>query len=555
MTPPDSTRSSREGFLGQLYAGRFRWDLLAWPAPDPVERAAGDAIVAELGAFLREAVDPLEVERTGELPAGLLSAYRERGYLKLSLPAALGGRGLSCYNTFRALVAAQSWCMPAGYVLAIHTGFGCGALLPALPEGTLRAHVTKRLMEGAISGWADTEPTGAANRLASTVAEPIEGGRAYLLRGSKVFIGNGSIADLLNVSATVREGEREEVRVFVVDTDSPGFSVRQVHQLMGFRGLPIAALELDGVRVGRERMISGDEHHWRASPLLEPLSSLGRMYTIAGASLAIAKRCLRWSVDFAGRRRINGRPLNEYDEIRHMISATAADVLAIESIVQLGLDGVETADGLTRRWFEQIAAKNLCSRACWRVVDRTMSLLAAEGYETAGSKASRGAPPEPLEATMREARGLRIAGGVDFQFDNRAALTGLMSFHTEPSPPLPEPEPVTDPRLGEAGARHLTETARQTTALARACRALAPREALAEQEHTLILLSQIGGELFLRASVLARAAAQPDTAPLADVACAASGVRLAALWAELEAEPAPVALSAGQLGELLADLG
>ncbi|WP_157767653.1 acyl-CoA dehydrogenase family protein [Actinosynnema pretiosum] len=90
---------------------------------------------------------------------------------------------------------------------------------------------------GVISAGAGAEVAGAANQRRTTVAAPVDGG--YRITGEKVFIGNGSVAVLLDVSATVvAAGGSESVRLFFVETGSPGFAVVGRHEFMGFAGRP-----------------------------------------------------------------------------------------------------------------------------------------------------------------------------------------------------------------------------------------------------------------------------------------------------------------------------
>ncbi|RKH58080.1 acyl-CoA dehydrogenase family protein [Corallococcus llansteffanensis] len=544
---------AREGFLGQLFAGKLRWDLVrAFPEQDPEERQAGDAVVAEVERFLKEHVDADEVERAGRLSPELIEALRSRGYYKLPVERELGGRGLSLLNTFRVIEAVMSRCLPVGYTLAIHSGLGAGAIIEAVQAGPLKDYVRGRVADGAISGWADTEPTGASARRASTTATPTADGTAYVLNGEKVYIGNGSIADLLNVTATLCEDGREQISLFFVETTSPGFRVRAEHGLMGLRGLPIAALSFDNVRVPKERMLAMAQEHWRNTPLLEPLSALGRMYIIVAASLALSKQCLLWSRDFLHRRLAQGRVLGDFEEIQRQVSATAAEVFALESVARWSLTGV-TVDTLPVRWFEQVAAKNIASLACARIADRTLSLLAAEGYETAASKAARGAVPVPLERVLRDARAFRVAGGVDFLVDHKAAREGLFSLYY-PSPAQaaelespPAPLPVEE-HLSARNREHLQHTAREVHRLARKCQELSRRYpdagVLYARQRTLILLNQVCNELFTQSVTLAHAAAlaargQPHAGDLADVYCTAASYRLEDLWRQLDAEAEP----------------
>ena len=544
---------SREGFLGQLFAGKLRWDLVrAFPEQDAEERRQGDAVIAEVEQFLQSHVDPDEIERTGRIPPELREALRSRGYYKLQVERALGGRGLSMLNTFRVIEAVMSVCLPVGYTLAIHSGLGAGAIIEAVQDGPLKDYVRGRVADGVISGWADTEPIGASVRRASTTAVPTEDGTAYVLNGEKVFIGNGSIADLLNVTATLQEDGREQISLFVVETSSPGFHVRAEHGLMGLRGLPIASLSFDNVRVPKERMLAMSQEHWRNTPLLEPLSALGRMYIIVAASLALSKKCLQWSREFLHRRLAQGRRLGDFDEIQRQVSATAAEVFAMESVARWSLTGV-TADTLPLRWFEQVAAKNIASLTCARIADRTMSLLAAEGYETSESKAARGAAPVPLERTLRDARAFRVAGGVDFLVDHKAAREGLFSLYYPTaahaaeleSPPAPLP---VEEHLSPRNREHLQHTAREVHRLAKRSLDLSRRYpdagVLHARQRTLILMNQLCNELFTMSVTLAHASAlasrgQPQADALADIYCTAARYRLEDLWRQADAEAEP----------------
>lgn len=498
------------------------------------------------------------MDELGLLPGGFLPALADAGLLKLTIDPALGGLGLSLINAMRVVEVAASWCTPVAFALAITNGFGSGSYLPALPAGPLRDMISARVAAGIVSAGADAEAIGTANQRRSTVAVPIENGAAYLITGEKVFIGNGPVADLMDVSATVVGVDgTEEVRLFFVDSRSPGFSVTARHEFMGLRGAAIGSLRLDAVRVPAEHMMVHQDG-WRMRPTASDadgnesgangpddgdlgwLAATGRTMVIAPASLALARRCLVWSRDFVRRRTVDGRNLGEYDEIQRLVAATAADVFMIESVVTwclLGRDRADTMPDLT-------AAKNLASVTCWRVVDRTMSLLGAEGYETAQSKVKRGAAALPVERAFRDVRALRIAGGVDFMLDLWSARSVLASYGPESVSPVADEDKI-DSRLDRPCRGHLAFVRRQADDLGKVSRRLSstvPLEELFEQQRTMIVLGQIGGELLSMSIVLARAAHLADRGmaaalALADISCAASRVRLAALWPQLTEQP------------------
>ncbi|GIF39313.1 acyl-CoA dehydrogenase family protein [Actinoplanes xinjiangensis] len=524
---PSSTTSapSSPGPLHQLYRGSVPWEPLhPFPEQSPADRERGDTVIAALTRLLREHVDPEQVESAGRLPDGLTGALRDGGFLQLMIDVELGGLGLSAYNAFRVLQAGASWSSPVAYSLAITNGFGSGSYLPLLPDGPLKDLISARVRAGVVSGGADAEPTGTANEHRATTAVPVDDGKFYEITGEKVFIGNAAIAGLMDVSATVGD----EVRLLFVESDSPGFEVLGRHEFMGLKGAEIGRLGLHRVRVPAHALMDENEEGWRMRPGepaaatdLGQLAALGRILVIGPPSLAVARLSLHWSREFAGRRVIDGRPLDTYEEIRHRIAQTAADVYTIDSVMLWVLHH-PSAPELT-------AAKNITSLACWRAVDRTVSLLGGEGYETAASKRRRGVPPLPVERFFRDARALRVAGGVDFMIDRWSAETALSDIVPGVARPVPEAA-----GLSPSCRAHLTHLHRQAADLA----AAGARPASSQRRTT--VLGAIGGELLSMSIVLARAdqcGDDPAAQTLADLSCRSSRRRLAALWPQLDDDP------------------
>jgi hypothetical protein len=323
-----------------------------------------------------------------------------------------------------------------------------------------------------------------------------------------------------------------------VDTRSAGFRVRARQELLGLEGLPLGALALDQVAVTPDRVLVGPGAHWRGPGLLEPISSRGRTYLVSGAALALARRAVAYQRDFVRRRSVNGRALESLPAIRDLIAASLAEVFAIEAVVRWCLIGGDS--DLAARHPDRLAAKNATSLACWRVVEATMSLLAAEGAETAESKRRRGAPPLPVEQLLRDARVLRITGGVDFAVDLWAGQARLAQGDL----PTAEEDPVEgdlaeprDPRLAPGNARHLGQLAAHARRFAGLCARLrAQRPDLLEQQERVIAAGGIVRELFAMAAVLGRAGlagADHLDQRLASVYCANAMARLPALYAEL----------------------
>ncbi|WP_406205841.1 acyl-CoA/acyl-ACP dehydrogenase [Kitasatospora sp. NBC_01560] len=571
MTEPARNPMSVPGLpslFEDLVRGTLRQDLLhPWPQEDAHGRSDSERTAAALRELLDDLGDPQTVEETGALPDGLVDRLRAAGLLHLAVATEHGGAGLSPRGVLRVIEAAAGWSPAAGLLLAFHNGLGVPAYLPALAEGPLLDRLRAAIADGVLTGAADTEPAGAANAGRQVTATPVEDGAAYLLNGRKIFIGNGPTAGLLTVTATVDGPDGKRIRQFFVDTATPGFSVAATHSYMGLRGMPSGLLVLEDVRVPAELVLAEEQPGvWRTPYRSYPLAG-GRLQIIAAPSAAIVRQCLEHSRDFVGRRTVNGRPLAEYDEIRRVVASSLAELYALESIVEWST--LADAGGRPLNLvFDRFAAKNITSLLAWRTVERTMTLLAGEGYETAGSKADRKAAALPLERLYRDARGLRVAGGVESLLQGRLALIALSYFPTGQAEPAAAAQAPTG--LSERNRAHWRAVAEGALALARTCAGLVEqwpdRRELAAQDRLLVELGRTIEELLTMSLVLARAAGRPaqdgrsaggheDDQALADVFCTEARHRVADAQRRLAAltagtEPDGAALAAGWLAPL-----
>ncbi|MET8976486.1 acyl-CoA dehydrogenase family protein [Streptomyces sp. NPDC004539] len=548
-------------FLTALLDGRPDW--AGWTTRPRLDRAASlraDAAAARLLTFLDTQTDLETVERDGELPEGFLKSLHDVGAFRLGADEELGGLALGTYDVFRVVEAAATRSAAVGFLLGVHNGIGVGAsLLPALPDGPLRDLIRRHIASGMISGWADTDPEGQGNRWPTVTATPAFDGDGYVLDGEKLFISNGPVATLLGVTVTVRgDAHAPRVGLAVVDTTDPGFRVEDELEHLGVRGLPNGRLTLNGVRVPEEHLVTVPEGDPRRTPRFASAVMTARLLIQAAPALAIARNCLRWSVEFTARRKIDGAGLGEYDLTRRTLAENAADVRLMDSVIRWSLGGPAPQD----RWFDRHAARNICTDACARVVDRTLSLMGGEGMETARSKRARGALPVPLERAYRDARVLRTAGGVDFLSDVQAAnalLAGQAhgnpdtsaapaAADTPDAPDTPD-EPGAGPVEGEPSPRtllsprnlhHLDTLTAHLARFPAAARTVAGAVASEprSRQYPLLLLGLVARELLGTAAVLAATAHDGDQ-DLTDIHCTAAEARLRDLWARLDEPEGP----------------
>lgn len=128
-------------------------------------------------------------------------------------------------------------------------------------------------------------------------------GEDWILTGSKMWITNGSVADVAIVWARTQEG----IRGFVVPTETPGFSAPQIHQKLSLRASVTSELVLDSVRLPKTAMLP------EAEGLSGPLSCLNEArYGIVFGAMGAARDCLATALQYAQEREIFEKKLAQY---------------------------------------------------------------------------------------------------------------------------------------------------------------------------------------------------------------------------------------------------
>ena len=128
-------------------------------------------------------------------------------------------------------------------------------------------------------------------------------GTDWVLDGTKMWITNGSVADVAVVWARTDDG----IRGFVVPTDTSGFSAPEIHKKLSLRASVTSELVLEGVRLPADAMLP------EATGLSGPLGCLNEArFGIIFGALGAARDCLETAIDYAGSRQVFDKPLSAY---------------------------------------------------------------------------------------------------------------------------------------------------------------------------------------------------------------------------------------------------
>ena len=142
-------------------------------------------------------------------------------------------------------------------------------------------------------------------------------GDGWVLSGTKMWITNGGIADVAIVWAKTDDG----IRGFVVPTDTPGFSTKDVHRKLSLRASVTSELILDEVRVGDDALLPG------VTGLKGPLSCLSEArFGIVWGAMGAARACFEAALEYAKTREQWGKPIGAFQLTQRKLADMAVEI-------------------------------------------------------------------------------------------------------------------------------------------------------------------------------------------------------------------------------------
>ncbi|HEX4130826.1 MAG TPA: acyl-CoA dehydrogenase family protein [Pirellulales bacterium] len=408
----------RAGFAKGLYFGRYLDERLM-PYPPPAKLSAVDGLISQLRQFCREAIDPVAIDREAMIPDSVVAGLGRLGVLGACLPKSVGGLDLSQAEYCRVLEVLGGHCASTALFVNAHHSIGPRALV-LFGNAKQQAQWLPKLASGEwISAFALTEPeagSDAAN--VQTHAVPTPDGRGYVLNGTKRWITNGGIAQVLTVMArTPVPGQKEtKITAFIVTPDMPGFEVVEKRMpKCGVRGSATARLAFHDMFVPKENILGQ-----LGKGLKVALTVLDFGRTTFGASCTgAAKLCLERATQHANTRVQFGETLGTFELVKEKLAYMAAGTFAMESATYQTASLIDS--GAEDYMLETAMLKVFATDVLWRIINDTIQIFGGKAYFT----------DEPYERMMRDARINMIGEGANDVLRAFLALVGMRDVGLE----------------------------------------------------------------------------------------------------------------------------
>jgi isovaleryl-CoA dehydrogenase len=365
--------------------------------------------------YARNELYPLaqDMDDNESWPDAAFRKLGQDGYFGITMPPELGGIGSDLFTSGLVLQAFSRWNHALGLSWVAHENLCANNIFRnANPEQQ------KRFLPGMcsgklIGGLGLTEPGAGSDALGSMRTTARREGDEYVLNGSKIYITNSPIADILLVYAkTAPEKGAHGISAFIIEKDFPGFRVAQKLQKMGFRGSQTGELVFDECRVPAANLVG--EENKGVSIVMSGLDLERAM--ISPICLGIAERALDLCIDYAKTRTQFGRPISDFQ----MIQSKLADiyvwvetmrtfnyrVLAASNAVEKGEGGRGEIHALTA------ASVMYTAETMNKVLNESVQIFGGSGYiwESEINRLFRATKLLEIGAGTTEVRKLIIAG-------------------------------------------------------------------------------------------------------------------------------------------------
>jgi len=284
---------------------------------DPLDPAGIDDLLTDDEKAVRASVRTLceslaaDVPRWFETariddPRGLVKQFGEHGLLGMHLEG-YGCAGMSAVDYGLACLELEACDSGVRSLVSVQGSLAMFAIWKFGSEEQKQEWLPRMAAGDAVGCFGLTEPDHGSDPAGMTTRAVRDGpgqDSDWVLDGRKMWITNGSIADVAVVWARVRDGEDTSVRGFVVPTGLPGFSAPEITHKMSLRASVTSELVLDAVRLPASAVLPG------VHGLGGPLACLNEArFGIVWGSLGAARSSLECALSYAGERTQFGRPI------------------------------------------------------------------------------------------------------------------------------------------------------------------------------------------------------------------------------------------------------
>ena len=346
--------------------------------------------------FLTKELGPKvkELDEKSEFPMDVYKKCGEVGLWGMDIPAEYGGVGFDPETMV--ILREEFGRVDAGFTVS----HGCSTIgfKPVMFGGSeeQKKAYADVIMNGGISALCITEPQGGSD-VAATKTKAVKDGDDYILNGTKCFITNGGISDILTVVTTTDPTKGAKgISVFIVDKNTPGVSAGKEENKMGIRLSNTTDVIFEDVRVPAKNLVGVEGKGFIYIMQQLALTRPTGMAPVVG----LAQSALEYAVQYAQQRVVFGKPIIKNQGLRFMIADMEMQIQAARAFVfynaMLVKNKIASATHAS-------SCKAFASEMAMKVTTDAVQIMGGYGYSK----------DYPVEKLMRDAKVYSIFEGTN----------------------------------------------------------------------------------------------------------------------------------------------
>ncbi|HEX2884068.1 MAG TPA: acyl-CoA dehydrogenase family protein [Candidatus Limnocylindria bacterium] len=274
--------------------------------------------------FAEKRIAPVadELERKGAFPMEIIREAAALGLLGVPYPEEIGGTGLDALAYAITIEELSRVSGSIGIIVSAHTSLGCNPVWIAGTDEQKERYLRPMASGQVIGAYGLTEP-GAGSDSRGTRTKARRDGDEWVLDGGKRFITNAGVAGTYIVTAvTEREEDSGRISAFIVEADTPGFSIGRMEEKMGLHASNTGELIFEGCRIPAENLLGPEGEGDKL--FLKTLD--GGRIGIASMALGLAEAAYEAASAYAKDRKQFGRPIASFQGVAFKIADMATEI-------------------------------------------------------------------------------------------------------------------------------------------------------------------------------------------------------------------------------------
>jgi alkylation response protein AidB-like acyl-CoA dehydrogenase len=347
--------------------------------------------------FGENEIEPVarEHDENKEYPEELRRKAAKNDFVAPNIPTEYGGAGMDTLAS--SIVTEELWRADPGIGSAVGSaGFG-SSMIAKYGKEWMKEEWLPKIAAGETASCSMISEPAHGSDVAGIETTAEKDGDEYVINGNKMWITNGTVADVGVCMTKTDPGERHHgITAFLVEMDRDGVSTEKIDNKLGIRASDLAEVILDDVRVPEDNIIG--EKNKGFYQLMDFFAS-GRT-SVAAQAVGTAQAALDAATEYASEREQGGRKIKEYQAISHKIAEMATTVEAARSLTYRAATQVEEGDDQIATKYASMA-KLFASENAVEVADEAIQVHGGAGFVT----------DHPVERYYRDARITKIYEG------------------------------------------------------------------------------------------------------------------------------------------------